>query len=98
MIPEDNINEQNRNLKEMNYKSSEDVFNQEKPIPLDENGNPIYDENETNEYDMEMDLDVPGSDADNDSEEIGSEDEENNYWSESDQDDDHEEENDDLLE
>ncbi|MDQ1804036.1 hypothetical protein RAH57_08550 [Chryseobacterium sp. CKR4-1] len=96
MIPEDNINEQNRKLREMDYNPNEDFFNQEKHVPLDGDGNPILDENEDS-YDMEMDLDVPGSEEDDDMEEIGSEDEENNYWSTSDNDDDHEEENDDVL-
>ena len=98
MIPENNKEEQNEKLREMNYNPEEDIFNKDKTVPLDADGNPILDGEEHNEYDMEMDLDVPGSNADNDSEEIGSEDEENNYWSTSDNDDDHEEQNDDLLE
>ncbi|EJL69265.1 hypothetical protein [Chryseobacterium populi] len=94
MIPEDNLNEQNRKLEQMDYNPNEDMFNKEKHISLDGDGNPIDDE----DYgDMEMDLDVPGSDDDDDMEEIGSEDEENNYWSLSDNEDDHEEENDDLI-
>ena len=95
MIPEDNRKEQERNLEEMNYDAKDDIFNQEKHISLDENGNPIYDEN-LEDYEMEMDMDVPGSDEDNDMEEVGSEDEENNYYSLSDQDD-HEEDNEDLI-
>jgi nitrogenase molybdenum-iron protein alpha/beta subunit len=96
MIPEDNTNEQNRKLKEMNYSPNEDLFNKEKHISLDGDGNPIINEQDE-ENEMEMDLDVLGSDEDNDMEEIGSEDEENNYWSTSDNNDDHEEENDDVL-
>lgn len=95
MIPEDNQKEQERNLEEMNYDAKDDIFNQEEHISLDENGNPIYDEN-LEDYEMEMDMDVPGSDEDNDMEEVGSEDEENNYYSLSDQDD-HEEDNEDLV-
>ncbi len=95
MIPEDNRKEQERNLEEMNYDAKDDIFNQEEHISLDENGNPIYDEN-LEDYEMEMDMDVPGSDEDNDMEEVGSEDEENNYYSLSDQDD-HEEDNEDLV-
>lgn len=95
MIPEDNPKEQERNLEEMNYDAKDDIFNQEEHISLDENGNPIYDEN-LEDYEMEMDMDVPGSDEDNDMEEVGSEDEENNYYSLSDQDD-HEEDNEDLI-
>lgn len=52
----------------------------------------IYDDTIEN-YEMEMDLDVPGSNYDNMQEVIGSEDEENNYWSLSD----HEETNEDLI-
>jgi len=94
MTPDDNINEQNRKLREMDYNPAEDIFNQEDVVPLDGDGEPIT---RGDDYDMEMDLDVPGSDDDNEMEEIGSEDEENNYWSTSDNDDDHEEENDDLI-
>lgn len=96
MTRENNINEQNRKLKEMDYDPNEDLFNKEKHIPLDGDGNPILNK-DAEENEMEMDLDVPGSDEDNDREEIGSEDEENNYWSTSDNKDDHEEENDDVL-
>lgn len=95
MTPEDNIREQNENLREMNYKPENDIFNQEEHISLDGNGNPIMNEPEENR--IGDDLDVPGSTADDQMEEIGSEDEENNYYSLSDNNDNHEEENDDLL-
>lgn len=91
--------EQDEQLREMNYDSSEDIFEQQKEVAMDENGNVIEEGNlrDQNFYDgMEMDLDVPGSDLDDEQEGIGSEDEENNYWSLSDQDD-HEEENEDLI-
>lgn len=91
--------EQDEQLREMNYDSSEDIFEQQKEVAMDENGNVIEEGNlrDQNFYDgMEMDLDVPGSDLDDKQEGIGSEDEENNYWSLSDQDD-HEEENEDLI-
>ena len=87
--------EQDEQLREMNYAESEDIFQQEKPLSLDENGEPIENENEYDNYEMEMNLDVPGSNQDNAEEILGSEDEENNYYSLSDQDD-HEEENEDL--
>ncbi|MET3035738.1 hypothetical protein ABXT08_06535 [Chryseobacterium sp. NRRL B-14859] len=96
MIPEDNINEQNRRLEEMDYNPNEDIFKKEKHIPLDGDGNPIWNENEDEEK-IDGDLDVPGGEDDDDMEEIGEEDEENNYWSLSDNEDDHEEENDDVL-
>ena len=44
MIPQDNTSEQNENLKEMNYSSEKDIFNQEEHISLDGNGNPILHE------------------------------------------------------
>ena len=79
MIPEDNLKEQNQKLEQMNYNSSEDIYNQDDKLSLDIDGNI---ENPQNiEDDMEMNLDVPGSELDNSEEKIGSEDEENNYWS-----------------
>ncbi|AKK74613.1 hypothetical protein HX13_06775 [Chryseobacterium sp. P1-3] len=96
MIPEDNINQQNRRLEEMDYNPNEDIFKKEKHIPLDGDGNPIWNENE-DEDKIDGGLDIPGGEEDDDMEEIGAEDEENNYWSLSDNNDDHEEENDDVL-
>ncbi|MBL1220482.1 hypothetical protein JET18_06510 [Chryseobacterium sp. L7] len=95
MAPEDNTNEQNRKLEEMDYSPSEDIFNKEKHIPLDGDGNPIL--NEEDDDKIDKGLDIPGTEDDDDMEEIGSEDEENNYWSRSDNADDHEEENDDVM-
>ncbi|KFF24843.1 hypothetical protein [Chryseobacterium vrystaatense] len=95
MIPEDNTNEQNRKLEEMDYNPNEDIFNKEKHIPLDGDGNPIL--NEEDDDKIDKGLDIPGTEDDDNMEEIGSEDEENNYWSRSDNADDHEEENDDVL-
>lgn len=95
MISENSEQEQDRRLEQLEYNSSEDIFNREKHIPLDGDGKPIEDEEA---YDsLDKGLDIPGVDDDNDMEEIGSEDEENNYWSLSDNEDDHEEENDDVL-
>lgn len=97
MTPEEyKKKQQDEELQEMNYDASEDIFNQEDHISLDENGSPIYNKRQKND-EMEMDLDVPGSDDDNDMEDIGEEDEENNYWSTSDNEDDHEEENEDII-
>lgn len=96
MTPEDNIQEQNENLREMNYSPENDIFNKEESIPLDGNGNPILDETPDVER-LGDDLDVPGSAADDAMEEIGSEDEENNFYSLSDNEDNHEERNEDLL-
>ncbi|MDH6254300.1 hypothetical protein M2347_004027 [Chryseobacterium sp. H1D6B] len=97
MVPEDNINEQNRKLEQMDYNPSEDLFNREKHIPLDGDGNPILNEDDLDDDKIDKGLDIPGVEDDDEMEEIGSEDEENNYWSTSDNNDDHEEENDDVL-
>lgn len=78
MIPENNLKEQNQKLEQMNYNSSEDIYNQDDKLSLDIDGNI---ENSNIEDEMEMNLDVPGSELDNSEEKIGSEDEENNYWS-----------------
>ncbi|REC50299.1 hypothetical protein [Chryseobacterium pennipullorum] len=96
MAPEDNINEQNRELEKMDYDSNEDIFKKEKHISLDGDGNPIFDEDEDDDK-IDKGLDIPGAEDDDAMEEIGEEDEENNYWSLSDNEDDHEEENDDVL-
>lgn len=96
MIPEDNTNEQNRKLEQMDYSPIEDIFNREKHIPLDGDGNPILNEDFDDDK-IDKGLDIPGVEDDDEMEEIGSEDEENNYWSTSDNDDDHEETNDDVL-
>ncbi|KXH84783.1 hypothetical protein [Chryseobacterium kwangjuense] len=95
MIPEDNTNEQNRKLEQMDYNPNEDIFNKEKHIPLDGDGNPIFRDEDDDKIDKG--LDIPGTEDDDEMEETGSEDEENNYWSLSDNEDDHEEENDDLI-
>ena len=96
MIPRDNTDEQNENLKEMNYSPENDIFNQEEAISLDGDGNPILQPQQNVER-LGDNLDVPGSSADDTMEEIGSEDEENNFYSRSDNADNHEEINDDLL-
>ncbi|GAB0156520.1 hypothetical protein CHRYSEOSP005_17850 [Chryseobacterium sp. Alg-005] len=96
MIPEDNINEQNRRLDQMDYDPEEDLFIQEEHIPLDGDGNPVT--NGSREEDkIDKGLDIPGIEEDDEMEELGAEDEENNYWSLSDNEDDHEEENTDLI-
>ena len=78
MTPQDNTNEQNENLKEMNYSPENDIFNQEEHISLDGNGNPTLNE-KTGPERLGDNLDVPGSSADDSMEAIGSEDEENNF-------------------
>lgn len=63
MIPEDNLKEQNQKLEQMNYNSSEDIYNQDDKLSLDIDGNIENSNIETD--DMEMNLDVPGSELDN---------------------------------
>jgi hypothetical protein len=96
-IKEDQIE---KNLEELDYPATEDIYsNEEKLQDIDPdnitNGDTIdqkegeWNENtfnidKENNDNMEEDLDVPGSELDDQQEEIGSEDEENNYYSESD--------------
>ncbi|WP_370897776.1 hypothetical protein [Chryseobacterium gossypii] len=96
MIPENSPQEQDRRLEQREYSPNEDIFEQEKHIPLDGDGRPV--EEEIIEDDkIDKGLDIPGTEDDDEMEEIGTEDEENNYWSLSDNEDDHEEENTDLI-
>lgn len=95
METENNENQIEKNLEELNYPKTDDIFSQEDHISIDANGN--LTENEDLNDDMEMNLDVPGSELDNAQEEVGSEDEENNYYSTSDNNDNHEEVNEDLI-
>lgn len=94
-IKEDQIE---KNLEQLDYPASEDIYNNEeklKDIDPDHitNGKTIDEkEGEWNENSFDIDkegktgedLDVPGSELDDQQENIGSEDEENNYYSESD--------------
>lgn len=95
MENQDREKEIEKNLEEMNYSAKEDIFNKEEHLSLDAEGNPVP--GLKNADSMTMDLDVPGSDLDNQQEKIGSEDEENNYYSLSDNNDNHEERNEDLI-
>ncbi|UFH32975.1 hypothetical protein LNP04_04445 [Chryseobacterium sp. C-71] len=98
MIPQDNTEEQERNLQEMDYNPGEDIFNKEEHIPLDGDGNPIINPNHVNNG-MPFGLDVPGAEDDDNFEQITDQlpDEENDFYSQSDNEDDHEEENDDIV-
>lgn len=88
-------NEIEKNLEDLDYPKTEDIFTQEDHISIDANGKLV--ENEAVNDVMGMDLDVPGSELDNAQEVVGSEDEENNYYSQSDNNDNHEERNEDLI-
>lgn len=93
-----NEDEIERNLNELDYPAEEDIYNQEEKIkninPENINTEKSIDqkEGEWNENTFNIDkeditgndLDVPGSELDDEQEKIGSEDEENNYYSESD--------------
>ncbi|MEO8240437.1 MAG: hypothetical protein ABI793_14480 [Flavobacterium sp.] len=85
-------NQIERNLENLDYPASEDIYNQENKLEdIDPEG--ISGERIINQDDHEWkqnsdkignDLDIPGSELDDQQEEIGSEDEENNFYSESD--------------
>jgi len=93
-----NENEIERNLDKLNYPPQEDIYNNEDKLE-NINPDSINTENaidqkqgEWNENTFNIDkenqpgndLDIPGSELDDEQENIGSEDEENNYYSESD--------------
>ena len=93
-----NEDEIERNLNELDYPPKEDIYNQEEKIkninPENINTEKSIDQKEgkwnENTFNIDKeditgnDLDVPGSELDDEQEKIGSEDEENNYYSESD--------------
>lgn len=95
-----NEDEIERNLNELDYPPKEDIYNQEEKIkninPENINTEKSIDQKEgewnENTFNIDIDkeditgndLDVPGSELDDEQEKIGSEDEENNYYSESD--------------
>lgn len=99
MSTEDRDRELEKNLEELNYNPGEDIFNKEEHIPLDGDGNPIINPNNLAD-EMPYGLDIPGSEDDDNFEQITSQlpDEENEYYSLSDNEDDHEEENEDIVE
>lgn len=86
-----------KNLEKLDYPAKDDIYNQEEKINginpekinTEEDIEPKEGSNENilpidKENKLGDDLDVPGSELDDQQEEIGSEDEENNYYSESD--------------
>lgn len=84
-------NEIERNLENLNYPANEDIYNQDKledidPENISSDKTITQNENEwkQNSDKIGNDLDVPGSELDDEQEDIGSEDEENNFYSESD--------------
>lgn len=82
-----------RNLENLDYPASEDIYNQEDKLedidPEGISGERIINQDNNHEWKQNSDklgndLDVPGSELDDEQEDIGSEDEENNFYSESD--------------
>ena len=92
MSTEDQDKELEKNLEELDYNPKEDIFNKEEAIPMDGDGNPITNPNNVVD-EMPYGLDIPGSEDDDNFEQITSQipDEENEYYSLSDNEDDHEE-------
>lgn len=99
MSTEDKDKELEKNLEELDYSPKEDIFNKEEAIPMDGDGNPIINPNNLAD-EMPYGLDIPGSEDDDNFEQITSQipAEENEYYSLSDNEDDHEEVNEDLIE
>lgn len=81
-----------RNLENMDYPANEDIYNQDNKLeeidPEEISGERIINQDnhewKQNSDKIGNDLDVPGSELDDEQEDIGSEDEENNFYSESD--------------
>ena len=98
MSTEDQDKELEKKLEELDYNPKEDIFNKEEAIPMDGDGNPITNPNNVVD-EMPYGLDIPGSEDDDNFEQITSQipDEENEYYSLSDNEDDHEETNEDLI-
>lgn len=63
------------------YKKEDDIYNQEKEEPFDEEGSPGKTNTVNKQRILGEDLDVPGAELDDTDEAIGEEDEENNYYS-----------------
>jgi hypothetical protein len=79
-----------RNLENLDYPANEDIYNQEDKLedidPEGISGERIINQDNNHEWKQNSDklgndLDIPGSELDDEQEEIGSEDEENNFYS-----------------
>lgn len=82
-----------KNLENLEYPATEDIYNQEEKLedidPEGISGERIVINQEDHEWKQNSDklgndLDIPGSELDDEQEEIGSEDEENNFYSQGD--------------
>lgn len=85
----------NENLKRMNYPTKEDIYSKEEPLTNSDvekiatndqlnTASNLKTKSTSNNEKLGNDLDVPGSELDDQQENIGSEDEENNYYSKAD--------------
>ena len=71
MSTEDRDKELEKNLEELDYNPGEDIFNKEEAIPIDGDGNPIINPNNLAD-EMPYGLDIPGSEDDDNFEQITS--------------------------
>jgi hypothetical protein len=63
------------------YKKEDDIYSREKEESLEDEDQPGKKKTAVTEQKPGDDLDIPGSELDDDNEDIGEEDEENNYYS-----------------
>ena len=87
----ENISDDKRMEDNLNYHSSEDIYNTLKEVDMDLNDSininpnhhlqPKVDKDAIHKEMLGSGLDVPGAELDDDNEDIGAEDEENNYYS-----------------
>jgi hypothetical protein len=63
------------------YKKEDDIYNQEKEVPLEDEEQPRKRPPGDKDKNLGEDLDIPGVELDDADEAIGEEDEENNYYS-----------------
>ena len=78
-MPNNIIEEQNKKMENWVYPPEEDIYEQGQPISLD--AEIEGEQKRVSKEILDMDLDVPGAELDNEMEKIGGEDEENNYFS-----------------
>ena len=71
MSTEDQDKELEKKLEELDYNPKEDIFNKEEAIPMDGDGNPITNPNNVID-EMPYGLDIPGSQDDDNFEQITS--------------------------
>lgn len=71
MSKEDRDKELEKNLKDLDYSPNEDIFNKEKSVLIDGDGNPITNPNNLAD-EMPYGLDIPGFEDDDNFEQINS--------------------------